>query len=244
MGLEKEKKEEIQEKKTNEGGEEVSKEDIRKDVLAVMAEEREKTTATENLGSIRKQVDHLEGEIGEVKKVLCAPGGGPCFTTQEQLDAYLKATDEKIGKIGTLLTEVVEKVNAKPVKSELPAGVKVLEPMTEEKRKTMTDEQNRTRDDQVAINDRALNQTTNDGYRQMQEQDKDNIVNKADMRRRFLKTLTPEEIKEAMVIGCKDGKCKVIRGELENTEGYKIYKKDEGGRFQPIDQEEKKPLIF
>lgn len=234
-------------KEESTGGEKLSKEDIRKDVLEVMAEEREKTAATENLGSIRKQVDHLKGEMGKITQSLhCTADGQYCFKTPEELSDFMAKQAEEMKEIKGTLTEVVGKINniKQPSATELPEGVKILEPMTEEKRKTWTEEQNRVRDDQVAANNRILNQTSNDGYRQMQEQDKDNIVNKADMRERFVKTLSPEEIKQAMVIGCKDGKCKVIRGELENTEGYKIYKKDEGGRFQPIDQEEKKPLIF
>ncbi len=237
-----------EEKKIKEKGEEkLSKEDVRKDVLAVMAEEREKTATTENLGSIRKQVDHLEGEMGEVKKVLCAPGGGPCFTTQEQLDAYLKANDEKIGKIGTMLTEVVEKVsNMKPPKGVAPEGLIPLEPMTDEKRKVSNEQENRIRDDQVdgIVNWGKL--TDNDMYRKISKNEANikAIAKKPDIRGEVIGSLSDQERRKIVIFSCKDGVCKPFREGMEKEAGIKFYAKDDRGRFQPVDEPKKEVSHF
>jgi len=233
------------EDKKSQGGSGLDEQQVEAVVNRVLATERERGQVNQEMGELRKGIKDANEGLAGLKRLFCTEDGRICFPTQAQLDGYMEEQKKTIEAVDTKLATVVEKINnLKPPKADLPEGVKRLELMTEAKRKTLSDEQNEARDRQVAQNDKVLNQTSNDRFRQMDEQDKDNIANKPNMRQRFIKTLTPAEIKQAMVIGCKGDECKVIRQGMEKEEGLKIYQRNESGDFEPVDQEKKKADFF
>lgn len=235
-----------EEERKNEGGNELDERQVEAIVTRVLAATREKGQLSEEIGELRKGIKATNEGLAGLKRLFCSEDGTVCFPTQAELNSYVEKQTKEMKEIRGTLGQVVERINTikQPPATGLPEGVKVLEPMTEEKRKAMTDEKNRIRDDQVAANDRALNQTSNDRYRQMGETDKDNITKKPDMRQRFLSTLTDQERKDVVLFSCKDGVCKPFREGMEKEEGVKFYVKDSDGNFVPADESEKKPLIF
>lgn len=152
-------------------------------------------------------------------------------------DCFKKRLDEQEKKISQLAEEK---------KTETPAGPQPLEPMTEEKRKTWTEEQNRARDAEVDKRIDPTGATDNDLYRRVAKSKANitNIAKKTEMRGEVFDTITDKERKKIVLFSCKNGVCKPFREGMVKEEGVKFYLKDERGKFKPVDEPEEKPPVF
>lgn len=245
MPLKRKKEAEEAKKNQEQGGDELDPEQIRSIVEQVLDEKKEKGELSQEMGELRKGIKDANEGLAGLKRLFCTEDGKICFPTQADLDAYMEKQARQAKELDGKITEIASQVKTlKPSTSGLPEGVKVLEPMTEEKRNTFTEEQNLARDALIAQNNKVLNQSTNDQYRQMKGVDKDRIANKSDIRQKVFDSVTDEERKKVVVFACKDGVCKPFREDMEKKEGVKFYVKDERGRFIPADQPERKPDVF
>ncbi len=245
MGLEKE-KEEIQEKKRNEGGKRLNQEEVQNIAVAVKSlidQDKEKQDVTKQLTGVTKEVGNLKGELGKIQQgMYCSPDGKYCFHTPEALQNFMTKQAEQMKAVKEKLTEVVEKVsNMKPPKTELPGGLEPLENMTEEKRKTFTEEENKLRDGQVDKIEDFFRVSDNDRWRRLRktEVNLDIISGKPEMISRVLKAIPsmPQDQKGKIIqVVCTDKSCRV---QLEKEQGTRIYKQDDRGKWKWLDEPEK-----
>ncbi len=159
---------------------------------------------------------------------LSNPASAECKTLPDYLKKQLEEALKKV------LPGTEEK------KTEIPTGPESLEPMTEEKRKTLTEEQNKARDEDVANRLKAQNITSNDIFRQFDEKDLENIRNKKTMRDPIIEALTPDELAKAVEIRCTDETCQVKLREG----GFAIVQKDKAGKWNPVDKEVVKEMTL
>lgn len=217
-------------------------------VKALIDQDKEKEKVGQQLNGVRKEIGELKGEFGKVQQgMFCDPSGKYCFFTPEELSSFMKEQKEKLNGVESKIAEVATQVKElKPVPSTTPEGLKRLPKMDAEKRKAMTEEDNQARDLQIKKVGDYYGETDNDRWRQLEkvEANLDGVAKKQSVRKRVLDNLSDEERKKVVLYGCKNGKCKVWRENMEGEEGIKFYLKDERGRFKPVDEPEKEESHF
>lgn len=219
-----------------EGGASMS--EIRGIVEQVLAEKQEKDQTSQELGEIRKEVTELKGEFGKVQQgMYCTSDGKFCFYTPEELSAFMKDQKEKLNgveaKIGEVATRIKEMTESKAPAPDGPALVGI----PKEGFDKLTSEQQKKIKDQIAKG--VSHSMLLDIVKECARSDNPkkclllkNVLKDYDAEE-IIKELPEEKRGKAVLLGCKDGQCRI---RLAEEGEIRIYKKGERGEWRWVDE--------
>lgn len=226
--------------KKEEGGEKLDQEAIRNIASAV-----------KHLIDQDKEKEKVSQELGEMKKLLCAPNGGPCFLEKKDFDQYMseqakkdeerrQEQKERLDGFGSKVEAVVNQIKTMAEsKTPAPEGPALVGIPKEGFAKLPEDQQAKLKGQVARVIPHGLL------YDILDECSHSDDPKRCDLAGKLLKSLGAEELvaglstdKKGAVGGviCKDGQCRI---ELEKGEGMRIFKENpKTKRWEWVDQKE------
>lgn len=203
-------------------------------------EEQKIRQQAEEAMKLAKENQKVTEEAQKAINAFCElnPDDPRCKNFVTKLTDIVKEAVKETKEVPVEVKKIKEEESSEKKKSIMETALEKLEPMTPEKRRLLSKEEQKERDDKIQQIFKKLNITPVDAWRYINSDEisRRNIPNKPEIREAVLRSMSEEEIMTALKT-CVGSECTLLKREIDKRSGKEKYlvKDKEGWRLFEAD---------